>query len=98
VGDLTFAEAGFTTSLGKFQASWSLASTKGVQYLRVSWTVPANTIGVVTLPGIPGETVKELSGSARRLQIQESMTVYGENLVAFEIKGSDSVSVKYEGP
>ncbi|KAJ5477075.1 hypothetical protein N7539_007219 [Penicillium diatomitis] len=44
--DLQYAEAGFSTSLGKFQASWRL---KGYGY-DVKLSVPKGTRGTVTLP------------------------------------------------
>ncbi|KAJ5255032.1 hypothetical protein N7505_010183 [Penicillium chrysogenum] len=45
-GDLEFAEAGFVTSLGKFQASWILNSSGYV----LTFSVPKGTDGRVTLP------------------------------------------------
>ncbi|KAK4863405.1 hypothetical protein LT330_002183 [Penicillium expansum] len=45
-GDLEFAEAGFVTSLGKFQASWVLDSSGYV----LTFSVPKGTVGNVTLP------------------------------------------------
>lgn len=45
-GDLEFAEAGFVTSLGKFQASWILNSSGYV----LTFSVPKGTDGNVTLP------------------------------------------------
>jgi hypothetical protein len=45
-GDLEFAEAGFVTSLGKFQAPWNLNSSGYV----LTFSVPKGTDGNVTLP------------------------------------------------
>ena len=50
-GDLTSVEGGFTTSLGKFQASWNVTSN-GDEY-SLAWTVPADTTGEVVLPALP---------------------------------------------
>ena len=46
-GDLTHAEAGFTTPLGKFSASWALIQGG----YTLSWSAPAETVGVLILPG-----------------------------------------------
>ncbi|PWY76311.1 hypothetical protein BO70DRAFT_388634 [Aspergillus heteromorphus CBS 117.55] len=46
--DLKSAEAGFTTSLGKFQAAWS----KGADNYTLDFTVPKGTNGNLTLPFI----------------------------------------------
>ncbi|KAJ5409919.1 uncharacterized protein N7487_004278 [Penicillium crustosum] len=45
-GDLEFAEAGFVTSLGKFEASWVLNSSGYV----LTFSVPKGTVGDVILP------------------------------------------------
>jgi len=45
-GDLTSAEGGFTTSLGKFQASWRLTKTGYI----LEYNVPRGTKGQITLP------------------------------------------------
>ncbi|TVY20687.1 hypothetical protein LARI1_G001193 [Lachnellula arida] len=45
-GDLTSAEGGFTTILGKYQASWQL---NGGGY-KLSYNVPEETIGQIVLP------------------------------------------------
>lgn len=47
-GDLTSAEGGFTTLLGKFQASWLL---EGKGY-KVSYNVPEGTTGELVLPSL----------------------------------------------
>ena len=46
-GDLTSAEGGFVTKLGKFQTSWEIAKNGGY---RVSWSTPKGTSGKVILP------------------------------------------------
>jgi len=45
-GDLTHAEGGFTTPLGKFSASWSLVQGG----YTLSWGAPGGTSGTVILP------------------------------------------------
>jgi hypothetical protein len=49
-GDLTSVQGGFSTSLGKYQASWSLTKTG----YRLEYTVPRGTTGQVILPPSPG--------------------------------------------
>jgi hypothetical protein len=50
-GDLTRAEGGFTTKLGKFWAKWEVEDG-GERYV-LSWEVPVETEGVVTVPALP---------------------------------------------
>lgn len=50
-GDLGHAEGGFTTGLGKFQASWTV--TNGGEKYVLEWKAPSNTIGIVVLPALP---------------------------------------------
>lgn len=56
-GDLSSAQGGFTTSLGKYQASWQL---NGRGYT-LEYTVPASTSGVVTLPCLSGGKFPSIS-------------------------------------
>ncbi|KAH8669670.1 bacterial alpha-L-rhamnosidase domain protein [Tricladium varicosporioides] len=49
--DLTHAEGGFTTPLGKFVASWTLQENGYI----LSWGVPDGTIGTLILPAAPGK-------------------------------------------
>lgn len=61
-GDLTSVEGGFTTGLGKFQASWKVVHGGDMYSLR--WTVPEETQGSVVLPALPTgkEAVVEVDG------------------------------------
>lgn len=50
-GDLTHMQGGFTTPLGKFSAKYATSVTKaGQTKIKVTWSVPEGTMGVVTLP------------------------------------------------
>jgi len=51
-GDLTHAEGGFTTPLGKFFASWTLVSGG----YTLSYSAPAGTTGTLILPGVTGNS------------------------------------------
>jgi len=56
-GDLTFAEGGFTTSLGQFQASWTLENGG----YSLDWSTPEGTTGTVVLsvpPNTAGQAPK----------------------------------------
>jgi hypothetical protein len=46
-GDLTHAEAGFTTPLGRFTVAWTLTSGG----YTVGWSSPAGTVGTLVFPG-----------------------------------------------
>ncbi|KAL9620125.1 MAG: hypothetical protein Q9160_005331 [Pyrenula sp. 1 TL-2023] len=51
--DLTFAEAGFTTSLGLFRAKWERVNngTSGGGY-QVTWKAPPGTTGMFSVPNV----------------------------------------------
>lgn len=57
-GDLTSVEGGFTTSLGKYQASWKLTRTGYI----LEYSVPRGTTGQVVLPS-------PFAGKAPRISI-----------------------------
>ncbi|CAH0038273.1 unnamed protein product [Clonostachys rhizophaga] len=57
--ELSEAEAGFTTSLGKFSAGFKVAGGR----LTVHWDVPEGTEGVVSLPGFPPERMQGGKGT-----------------------------------
>lgn len=46
-GDITYAEGGFTTPMGKFSSSWSLFNGG----YALQWNLPAETVGTLVLPG-----------------------------------------------
>ncbi len=90
-GDLTTAEAGFTTPLGKFSAKWALIQGG----YTLTWGAPAGTKGNVVLPGSEGRRPKSVSvdGKERTVQAQE---VNASGIVTFSVDGgSHSVSVTY---
>jgi hypothetical protein len=57
-GDLTSAEAGFTTPLGKFQASWTV-NNGGYD---LSWNVPSGTSGTLVLPASSSGCTVQIDG------------------------------------
>lgn len=58
-GDLKWAQAGFTTSLGKFQSKWSIIGKR----VFVEWETPLGTEGWIELPGTNGKWVKGGKGN-----------------------------------
>ena len=58
-GDLTDAEGGFTTKLGKFWAQWKIEGDGKGYVLR--WEVPAETKGTVRVPALPGGSLGKVS-------------------------------------
>ncbi|KAF9871875.1 alpha-l-rhamnosidase [Colletotrichum karsti] len=61
LGELSEAEAGFTTSLGKFSAKFTVGENGTAA---VEWDTPANTKGNLVLPGQELRRVKGGKGSA----------------------------------
>ena len=57
-GDLTRAEGGFTTPLGKFSATWTLF--EGGYSLQ--WQFPGGTVGMLRLPGAVGQQAPSVMG------------------------------------
>ncbi|KAJ5996714.1 hypothetical protein N7522_008374 [Penicillium canescens] len=62
-GDLESAEAGFVTSLGKFQASWR----KGSSGYTLSFSVPKGTVGQLTLPFVTASKKPSITIDGDRL-------------------------------
>ncbi|KAE8443300.1 hypothetical protein EG329_002016 [Mollisiaceae sp. DMI_Dod_QoI] len=90
-GDLTNAEAGFTTPMGQFSASWS--TVQGGYTL--SWKAPSGTQGVVLLPaGTSKAPTVVVDGQEMALQASQynstsaTVTITGAS-------GSHSVQVTY---
>ncbi|KAJ5085441.1 hypothetical protein N7532_010212 [Penicillium argentinense] len=82
--DLEYAEAGFVTSLGKFQAFWRREDGGYV----LSFSVPKGTTGVFTLPFV---TSKRPSVSLGGRKISKGL-IYGEDTIEFSVEGgSDKV-------
>lgn len=58
-GDLEFAQGGFTTGLGKYQASWKVED--GGKRYSLEWNVPSGTSGILVLPGVPAGSEGEVN-------------------------------------
>ena len=85
-GDLTHAEAGFTTSLGKFQASWVKAG-KGYT---LKFSVPKGTSGSLTLPFVTAS--KKPSITINGDKVTKGLT-YGDDTATFGVAGGGSFQV-----
>ncbi|KAH7379772.1 glycoside hydrolase family 78 protein [Cadophora sp. MPI-SDFR-AT-0126] len=85
MGDLTSAEGGFSTPLGRFNAKWALMEGG----YTLAWGAPGGTKGSVVLPGREGGGgVRTLSvdGKERVVQAQE---VGADGRVRFEVEGGE---------
>jgi len=81
-GDLTSAEAGFVTILGKFVAKW----VKGVGGYEVGFEVPGRTVGQVRLPVLEKGRVPKVKVNQKDLS---GAQLDGENHFGFELKGGN---------
>jgi hypothetical protein len=77
MGDLSFAEAGFTTPLGSFSAGWK----KHGDTLSLSVSTPKGTRGEVILPSTVKMTTK--------VDAQMSQSPLGETLQTFSLQGGE---------
>lgn len=78
--DLDFAEAGFVTSIGKFQASW----TKKSDRYTLEFTVPGGTSGKLTLPYVTAS--KKPSITINGDQVTRDV-VYVDDTATFGVDG-----------
>jgi hypothetical protein len=78
--DLEFAEAGFVTELGKFQASW----TKKSDRYTLNFTVPGGTFGNLTLPYITASKKPSITINGGRVTRD---VVYADDTATFGVDG-----------
>ncbi|KAJ5720161.1 hypothetical protein N7493_007039 [Penicillium malachiteum] len=81
-GDLTFAEGGFVTDLGKYSASW----TKTKNEYTLEFNVPKGTSGSLTLPYI---TSKKPSIKVDGASVKAKVT-YADDVATFSLTGGGS--------
>ena len=84
--DLEYAEAGFVTSLGKFQASW----TKSAMEYEVQFSVPKGTTGKLTLPYVTASKKPSITLDGNRLT---KGVLYAEDMAMFGVIGGGSHKV-----
>ncbi|KAJ5408530.1 hypothetical protein N7509_002413 [Penicillium cosmopolitanum] len=81
--DLKYAQAGFVTSLGKFQASW----TKKSHGYSLSFSVPEGTTGDVVLPYPTPSKRPSIKMNGAKVAIQ---VVYGDSTATVAVKKGGS--------
>jgi hypothetical protein len=86
-GDLDFAEAGFVTSLGKFEASWKKTSSGYV----LGFEVPKGTVGNVSLPYV---TKSKPSITIDGNQLTSGVVYLGDTATVEVTGGSHKIGVK----
>jgi hypothetical protein len=101
MGDLTTAEGGVVTGLGKFQAGLRNSS----MMLRGTCETSVGTKGTVTVPVAEGKQVMKLMVNGTKMhleaaglaaEVQYATSVFGEGLVTLEVAGgSGSIEVVY---
>jgi hypothetical protein len=64
-GDLRHAEAGFTTPMGRFRATWSLVESG----YALTWGFPGGTVGTLELPTL-GKSILNIQGNGVARLIQ----------------------------
>jgi hypothetical protein len=84
--DLQHAEAGFTTSLGKFQASW----VKEKEEYTLKFSVPKGTKGTLTLPFVTASKKPSITINGDR--VTKGLTYSGET-ATFGVIGGGSFQV-----
>ncbi|KAF8858209.1 Six-hairpin glycosidase [Acephala macrosclerotiorum] len=89
-GDLTHAEAGFTTPMGKFSASWSTIQGG----YTVSWGAPGGTQGVLVLPASTMAPTLVVDGQSMALQ-QGAYNSTAQTVTISGASGSHTVNVTY---
>lgn len=89
-GDLTHAEAGFVSPLGKFAASWTLFNGG----YSLGWSAPPGTKGVLILPGNGGAQPKvAVEGGTVRT---EQASFDGElGTLMMDVEGAGNIKVTY---
>lgn len=88
-GDLTHAEAGFTTPLGKFSAKWTLIDGGYV----IVWSGPPGTAPTLRLPSLTGkEQVDKSDGSGR---LDGGWDGLSKRFVSTDQDSSGNVTVRY---
>jgi Bacterial alpha-L-rhamnosidase C-terminal domain len=89
-GDLRYAEAGFTTSLGKFQASWDL----GRDGYSLSYNMPKGTAGEIVLPCLSAGQYPRITVDGRPVSSAENVQLEGAGVLLKGAGGSHTIVVK----
>lgn len=89
-GDLAFAEGGFTTSLGKFQAGWSTGKGGGGGY-KASLKTPEGTVGTLVLPVVEQGSVPNVIVNGNKVEARwyRRIGVVFDTVVVEGVKGGE---------
>ena len=90
-GDLEFAEAGFTTPLGKFFAKWSLTDDG----FAVEWETPPTSKGRVVLPAVKEQKFKLVVDGKERVLNDGHFDEITRNLVIESDGGPHSARISF---
>lgn len=90
-GDLEYAQAGFTTPLGKFNAKWRLFG--GAWGL--NWGFPVGTVGDITLPVFGGRIPEIRGDNAERMMIDGVLNEGDQTFVISNVGESGSLEVMF---
>lgn len=90
-GDLTSAEGGFTTTLGKFQAGWNITDTG----YTLSFAVPEGTTGSLILPVREAGVVPSIVVDGKEVKGTRGLKVQNGGVVLEASGGRHSIIVGY---
>ncbi|KAL9064123.1 MAG: hypothetical protein Q9157_007945 [Trypethelium eluteriae] len=98
-GDLSFAEGGFTTVLGKFSGAWQVQRNATYVNYSANVTTPGGTTGEIVLPSLGDGTQvsvdgERIGGQERRRGMLSSLVQVGTNLKFTVEGGAHSVEVR----
>jgi hypothetical protein len=89
-GDLESAEGGFTTSIGKFQASWQLQHDG----YTLSYNVPPGSTGEVVLPCLSSEMLPSITVDGRPVSRDMNPQLQGDGILLNGAGGSHTIVVR----
>ncbi|KAM3079487.1 hypothetical protein ACMFMG_005911 [Clarireedia jacksonii] len=89
-GDLTNAEGGFVTKLGKFQASWKLASTG----YTLNYSVPAGTTGQVIVPVVKAGVIPSIKLDGKDLHGRSDLQIKSGGVAFTATGGKHTIVVR----
>lgn len=88
-GDLTAVQAGFSTSLGTFEASWTRSDTS----YALNYTVPEGTTGELLLPTLAAKPAPLIQLDGRSLKSGDGAAVVQGHIVALKATGGSHTIV-----
>ncbi|CAG8971491.1 hypothetical protein HYALB_00002075 [Hymenoscyphus albidus] len=89
-GDLSHAEAGFVTPLGKFAASWTLFNGG----YSLGWSAPAGTKGALVLPG-NGSAQPKVAVEGGMVKTEQAKFDGDSSTLIMEVEGDGNIRVTF---